>query len=221
MTMDALEAIRLRRSVRRYTDAPVADADLDRLLRLALLAPTGGMSQSWSIIVVREQATRAALAELVIRGGAEYFAAVRPPAEGTSAEAHREWAAGYAEQALASYRHVPVWVAMLRVPRATGYPADREDEARTADLISVGMMAENLFVAARAMGLGTVPTVFHWFFEDEFRALLKVPEELETPVITPLGYPEEWPQGLPPALAAIRRPWRTLVHDDAWGSPRA
>ena len=52
--MDALEAIRKRRSVRRYTDRPVADADVDTLLRLALLAPTGGMAQAWSLLVVRD-----------------------------------------------------------------------------------------------------------------------------------------------------------------------
>ena len=45
--------------------------------------------------------------------------------------------------------------------------------------------------------------------------------EIEVPLVTPVGYPEEFPTGLPPALAAIRRPWRTLVHDDAWGNPRA
>ena len=49
--MDAIEAIRKRRSVRRYTDRPVADADVDELLRLALLAPTGehgaGLDASW------------------------------------------------------------------------------------------------------------------------------------------------------------------------------
>jgi nitroreductase len=80
---------------------------------------------------------------------------------------------------------------------------------------------ENLFVAARARGLGTVPTVFHWFVEDEFRVLLDIAPELEIPLITPLGYPVEFPESLPPALKAIRRPWRTLVHDDGWGNPRA
>ncbi len=219
--MDALEAIRLRRSVRRYTDRAVSDADLDELLRLALLAPTGSMSQSWSMIVVRDPDTRAALADLTIRGGAEYFALMRPAAEGVTTEEHRAWAAGYAEDVLSSYRDVPVWIAMLRVPRPGSFDATRPEEGRTADIVSVGFMAENLFVAARAKGLGTVPTVFHWFFEEEFRALLEIPDELEIPVISPLGYPEEWPQGLPPALAKIRRPWRTLVHDDTWGNPRA
>lgn len=217
--MNADEAIRLRRSVRRYTPAPVADADIDALLRLALLAPTGGMAQAWSVIVVRDADKRRAVGELIIRGGAEYFRIVRPPAAGATAEEHAEWARGYAEQALGTYRDVPVWIVGLVVPRNM-FPPDRRDAERVADIASVAFAMENLFVAARARGLGTVPTVFHWFVEDEFRALLDIPADLEIPLVTPLGYPEEFPTSLPPALKAIRRPWRTLVHDDGWGNPR-
>ncbi len=218
--MDALEAIRKRRSVRRYTDRPVADEDVDELVRLALLAPTGGMAQAWSILVVRDAERRAALADLVIRGGAEYFRQVRPPAEGASAEEHAEWARGYARQALGTYPDVPVWILGVLVPRNV-FPAESRSLERDADMVSVGFMIENLMVAARAKGLGTVPTVFQWFVEDEFRALFGLPPQVEVPLLTPVGYPEEFPQGLPPALAAIRRPWRTLVHDDAWGNVRA
>ena len=218
--MDAIEAIRARRSVRRYTDRPVSDADVDELVRLGLRAPTGGMSQSWSILVVRDAAKRAALADLIIRGGGEYFAMMRPPKEGATPEEHAQWGREYAQQALGTYPQVPVWLIGLLVPRGM-FPPEERDSERDADMVSVGFMMENIFVAARAKGLGTVPTVFQWFVEDEFRALFDLPPEVEAPLVTPLGYPEEFPSGLPPALAAIRRPWRTLVHDDAWGNPRA
>jgi nitroreductase len=218
--MDALEAIRKRRSVRRYTDRPVADSDVDALLRLALLAPTGGMAQAWSLLVVREPETRAALADIVMRGGAEYFRIMRPPAPWVTLDEHAEWARGYAQQALGTYPDVPVWIVALRVPRDL-FPADQASLERDADVVSIGFMMENLHVAARAKGLGTVPTVFHWFLDDEFRALLDIPAEIEIPLITPLGYPQEFPEGLPPALAKIRRPWRALVHDERWGRPRA
>lgn len=219
--MDALEAIRKRRSVRRFTDRPVSDEDLDEIVRLALLAPTGGMQQAWSLLVVREPEHRAAIAELIIRGGGRYFAIARPPAEGASPEQHAEWGRSYANEVLGTYPEVPVWIVGLRVPRHAYPPDPRGDWERDADMVSVGFMFENLMVAARAKGLGTVPTVFQWFVEDEFRALLDLPPEVEAPLVTPLGYPEAFPEGLPPALAAIRRPWRTLVHDERWGEPRA
>ena len=219
--MDALEAIRKRRSVRRFTDRPVSDEDLDEIVRLALLAPTGGMQQAWSLLVVREPERRAAIAELIIRGGGRYFAIARPPAEGASPEQHAEWGRSYANEVLGTYPEVPVWIVGLRVPRHAYPPDPRGDWERDADMVSVGFMFENLMVAARAKGLGTVPTVFQWFVEDEFRALLDLPPEVEAPLVTPLGYPEAFPEGLPPALARIRRPWRTLVHDERWGAPRA
>ena len=217
--MDAIEAIRKRRSVRRYTDRPVPDETLDELLRLALLAPTGGMAQAWTLVVVREPERARALGELVIEGGGQYFAMARRPKDGATPEEHRQWAREYAEQTLATYRHVPVWIAAVVVPRNM-YPKAEGDFERIADITSLAFALENLFVAARAHGLGTVPTVFHWFVGERFRELLGIPAELEVPTITPLGYPEAFPTGLPPALQAIRRPWRTLVHDERWGNPR-
>lgn len=165
--LDALDAIRHRRAVRTYTDRPVAAADLDRLLRLALLAPTGHGAQSWSFVVVREPERRAALAELVLRGAAEYFRIFRPPAEGASEEEHAAWARGYAEKALGSYRQVPVWICAVIVPRFH-YPDDplKEHFERFGDVTSLAFALENLFVAARAIGLGTTPTIFHVLVED-------------------------------------------------------
>jgi nitroreductase len=217
--VDALEAIRLRRSVRSYSDQPVGDADLDELLRLALMAPTGGMAQAWSLLVIREPERRAALAEIVIAGGGAYFASVRPAQPGHTPEQHAQWGLDYANEVLGSYRHVPLWILGLVVPRDVFPPEDRDKEA-LADEISVAFAMENLFVAARAKGLGTVPTVFHWYNEPALRSLVGLPDEIRIPVITPLGYPTAFPVGLPPRLKELRRPWRTLVHDDMWGTTR-
>ncbi len=219
--MDALDAIRHRRAVRSYTDAPVADEDIDRLLRLTLLAPTGHMAQAWGFVVVREDPRRSALADLVLRGGADYFREARPAKEGTSAQEHAAWAQDYAEQVLGTYREVPVWICGFGVPRFSMDNEVLERIERFSDVTSVSFAFENLFVAARAMGLGTAPTIFHLFYEDEYRELLNVPDDVETHYITPLGHPTQFPEGLPPALAASRRPWRSLVHDESWGNTRA
>lgn len=219
--MEATEAIRLRRSVRRYTSAPVDERMVDRLLRLALLAPTESMAQAWSFVVVRER--RDALADLVVRGGGEYFRVMRPPAEGSDELAHTEWARDYAAQVVGGVRAAPLWIVPVLVRRAMvpePHRARLAEHERTAQVMSLAFAIENLMVAARAVGLGTLPTNFHGFLEDEFRGLLDLPAEVEAPIITPLGYPIEFPAALPPALAAIRRPWRSLVHDEVWGTAR-
>ena len=219
--MDALDAIRLRRSVRRFTDRAVPAEQVDRLLRLALLAPTESMAQPWSFVVVRER--REALAELVVGGGGEYFRVMRPRAAGASELEHAAWARGYAAQVVGGVRAAPVWIVPVLVPRET-VPAPHRDRLakheRTAALMSLAFAIENLLVAARAMGLGTLPTNFHGFREREFRELLALPPAVEAPIITPVGHPEAFPDALPPALARLRRPWRSLVHDETWGRPR-
>lgn len=53
--MEALTAIRSRRSVRQFTDEPVTDEQLDVLLRAAMAAPSASNGQSWRFVTVRER----------------------------------------------------------------------------------------------------------------------------------------------------------------------
>jgi nitroreductase len=53
--MDALEAIRRRRSVRRYTGEPIPREDLETIVDAGRLAATGGNRQPWEFIVVTER----------------------------------------------------------------------------------------------------------------------------------------------------------------------
>ena len=138
------------------------------------------MAQAWSLLVVRDASQRAKLAEIVIAGGGAYFASVRPAQPGTSPADHAQWGIDYANEVLGSYRHVPVWVLGLVVPRDVFPPEDRDKEA-LADDISVAFAMENLFVAARAKGLGSVPTVFHWYNERQLRDLVGLPDEIRIP----------------------------------------
>jgi nitroreductase len=54
--MDLFEVLHTRRSVRSFTDAPVAEADLEALLRAAMAAPSAGNAQPWHFVVVTERA---------------------------------------------------------------------------------------------------------------------------------------------------------------------
>jgi nitroreductase len=55
--MDALEAIRKRRSVRRYTGEPIPRADLETIVDAGRLAATGNNRQPWDFIVVTRRET--------------------------------------------------------------------------------------------------------------------------------------------------------------------
>ncbi|MCB9010689.1 MAG: nitroreductase family protein [Actinobacteria bacterium] len=219
--MDVVDAIRKRRAVRRYTDRPIPEGVLDRILRMALAAPTGSGAQAWGLTVVREPELRRQIAELVIAGGGRYFAIMRPRAEGATDEEHVAWGREYAEQILGSYRQVPVWVLGTLVPR-DNYPASMREGGHLDDVISVAFAMENLFLVARAEGIGSVPTTaFQRFEKDRLREILGMPPEVDPVILTPLGYPEAFPEGRPPALKRTFRRWQTLVHDERWGNTRA
>lgn len=216
--MELADAIRKRRAVRTYTDKPVDDETLDRILRLGLRAPTGGGQQAWGFLVVRDPDRRLQVGELIIRGGAQYFALMRPRKEGVSDEEHMAWANEYAEGVMSSYRHVPAFVVGLLVPRGypEGFPGGYED-----DLISLAFAFENLMLAARQEGLGSVPvTAFQRWEKDKLREILGIPADVDPAIVSPIGYPESFPSGLAPALKRNFRTWRALVHDDTYGNTR-
>jgi len=56
--MELSEAVMKRRMVRNFTEDAVPDEDLNRILELALHAPSAGFSQGWSFVVVRDEKRR-------------------------------------------------------------------------------------------------------------------------------------------------------------------
>lgn len=57
-TLDVLEAIRKRRSIRSYIDTPVEQEKLDRILEAARLSPSAVNFQPWAFVVVKDQACK-------------------------------------------------------------------------------------------------------------------------------------------------------------------
>ncbi len=71
---EELERIMLRqRAVRLFTDQPVDDALIERLLRAATFAPSGGNTQPWRFIVVRDKATKAGLGKVFDELGKQIY----------------------------------------------------------------------------------------------------------------------------------------------------
>jgi nitroreductase len=54
--MDALDAIRKRRSVRQYTGDPIPREDLETIVDAGRLAASGGNKQPWEFVVVTDRA---------------------------------------------------------------------------------------------------------------------------------------------------------------------
>ncbi len=64
MTRDILDVINTRQSIRRYTDNPVPDEFIDKILEAARWAPSGENEQPWKLLVVRDSETREKVGDL-------------------------------------------------------------------------------------------------------------------------------------------------------------
>jgi nitroreductase len=72
---------------------------------------------------------------------------------------------------------------------------------------------QNLFLAARALGLGTTLTTVHRLREPEVRAVLDIPGDVGTWALIPVGHPTgRWGE-------AARRPVRDVTYWDTWKAP--
>jgi nitroreductase len=77
---------------------------------------------------------------------------------------------------------------------------------------SIYPAVQNLMLAARALGLGTTLTTLHKLHEDDVKALLGIPEDVETMALIPIG----WPKGK--FGKPSRLPVDKVVYWDGWGA---
>ena len=215
--MDAIEAIMTTRAMRRYSDRPVDQADIETCLRAAQQAPSGGNVQPQQYVVVQDHAKRAALGELYRSAFDRYERSLPEP----SSFADERQAAAWRRTRDAS-RHladhlgeVPVIVVFLQ-PLIPWSPSDDEGPMDIGRLdASVYPAVQNFCVAARALGLGTALTTVIRIHTAEVLALLGAPAgRHEVAALTPLGYPTG-SFGVAP-----RKPAAAVTHWDSWGDKR-
>ena len=172
------QLIRWRRDVRRFKTDPVPDALIDRLLRLADLAPSVGNSQPWRILNVKDAGVRAA----IVRN----FETERQK----SAEVYGgEEASLYNKLKLAGFDAAPVHLAIFcDRDAAQGGGLGRQTMPETLDS-SCACMVTTLWLAAReaGLGLGWVSIVA----PSTVAATLGVPESWKFIGYLLLGWPEE------------------------------
>jgi nicotinate-nucleotide--dimethylbenzimidazole phosphoribosyltransferase len=202
------EVIAARRDVRRFRPDPVGDDIIDELLAAGHAAPSVGHSQPWRFIVVTDPLLRASAAVMADR-------ARLAQARQLDADSARH----LRSLQLEGIREAPVGVVVGCDRRAR--PAGILGRATfpDADLWSCACAIENIWLTARAHGLGLGWVTF--FDPDELRALLRLPEGVVTLGWLCLGWPDE----LPPAPGLERQGWSRrldiadVVARDRWPGP--
>jgi nitroreductase len=178
--MDALEAMETCRAMRWLKPDPVPEDLIRKLIFAATRASSPGNSQGWDFIVVRDPEQRRRIAELF---RAEVKPRLVPVSEG--ADGPRRLMSAGAHHLLDTFERVPV---LIFVCGAVIYPPASPMELFVPAALYPA--AQNLIVAARALGLGTVFTTFHMLCEPQLRPILGLPDSHRIQVMIPLGWPE-------------------------------
>jgi nitroreductase len=206
--MDLIETLRTTGAVRDFTQQPVPDDVVSRILDNARFAPSGANAQSWHVVLIKDPETRRALRDLYLPGWRDYLAmgaaglrpwapgndraaeaaAMSSPGEGVIAAA----AAGFA----AHFDRVPVLL-MVFADLAALAAVDRDlNRYSFAGGASVYPFAWSILLAARAEGLGGVLTTMLVREEDEVKRLLGAPERWALAGAIALGHPVRQPRRL-------------------------
>jgi nitroreductase len=208
--MELYDAMRTTAAIRQFTDDPLPDDVLVRILDNARFAPTGGNRQGVRVIVVRDPTTRQKLAELSLPGAKRYLA--------QSGNGESPWnplhAPGVDDATVAATDGSPMVASLLGaqvilvvcldlgVVAATDQHLDRIGVISGA---SVYPFVWNVLLAARNEGFGGVPTTMAVAKEPAVKSLLSIPDEYAVASVVPLGKPVHQPTKLK------RKPLRDIV----------
>ena len=210
MTVDLYEALMTTRAMRRYSDEPVTDEQVEACLRAAVQAPSGGNIQPYQFLVVRDPDLRARLGEIYLRAWNRYAPAVTAGDEG----ALRSGMLRASDHLANNIGRAPVLILVL-MPDIEMKVTDADGEMDVGPVeASVYPAVQNLILAARSQGLGTVLTTVYRIHEDEVREVCGIPDRYKVVAMLPLGHPTgRW--GVAP-----RRPFEKLTSWDRFGNKR-
>ena len=175
LAMPIGEAIYTQRSIRRFRPDPIPGDDLRLILEAATKAPSGGNAQPARFLVLTDPAI---IKEFGVLYREAWWAKRRD--EGRAWTTREEIPAeerSYSAAARLADEIGDAPCIVLAFTQRQGLPS------------SVIPGVQNLMLAARALGIGSVPTTLHPQVMDRVNALLGVPVEAEFHLCIPLGYP--------------------------------
>ncbi len=163
--MQFAELIKIRQSVRKYSDKPVDREKIERCINASRLAPSACNAQPWKFIVVDDHV----LKEKVAR---ETFSTVAPFNKFTL--------------------QAPVIVAIvMEKPNLLSQFGGRVKD-KDFYLIDIGITAEHFCLQAAEEGLGTC--MLGWFNERNVRKILGIPAKKRIGLLITLGYAADEPR---------------------------
>jgi nitroreductase len=193
--MELFDVMHTTFAAREFTDDPLPNETLFRILDNARFAPSGGNRQGWHVLVVRERRTREELAALAgpaaqryaaqLQAGENPWNTVDPTAVDSAAVERTPVPARLTEPVLRAAVVLVICVD-LRVVAATDQYLARIGVVSGA---SIYPFVWNILLAARHEGFGGTITTLAVAQEPKLKELLGIPRHVAVCAVMPLGRP--------------------------------
>lgn len=207
---ELLELLKHRRSIRKFKPDPVPDEYIDKILDAAHYAMSGGNSQPWQFLVVKDPSIREKIHnaylecwDFTYHMEQQRIQEFRLPAFDVPPPEKEK-----AKKMLAGWKDAPVYLVLLMDRRKHWGSVLVANQSLRVLPLSMGHCSMVIHLAAASLGLGTQRVDFS--FQQPFREILKYPEPLEIDVIIPIGY-RAYEPGTPHRL-----PLEEIVHRDTY-----
>lgn len=160
-SIEMLELIRQRQSDRKYSDRPVEQEKLERIIEAGRLSPSACNAQPWKFIVVNDPEVLAAVAGAAsakLLGMNTFVAQAR------------------------------LFIVVVRENPNISSKIGGGVKDKDYSYIDIGIATGNICLQAEAEGLGSC--IIGWFDESRMRKVLNIPSSKRIPVIIAVGYPD-------------------------------
>jgi nicotinate-nucleotide--dimethylbenzimidazole phosphoribosyltransferase len=193
-----------RRDVRRFRPDAVPDDVLERVLEAAHRAPSVGLMQPWRLIVIHDLATRVSVRRLAQRERLR------------QADRFDERTRQFLDQKIEGVVEAPLGLCVCCDHGDPDVEVLGRGTIPDTDIYSAACAVENLWLAARAEGLGVGWVSF--YRPEDLRALLGIPARVDPIAYLCIGWPDERPvrPGLEAAGWSSRVPLDAVVMDERW-----
>ena len=197
--MDVFEAMSTCRAIRYLKPEAIPDELITKVVTAATWAPSPGNSQGRDFIIVTDKKKIQQIANSIEESMSDRVASMQRPDR-----AHKLMLDG-TEYLLKTLKDCPVLIFVCGKPI---YPHESPRESFVWS--SIYPAAQNLIVAARAVGLGTVFTTFQGVAEPTIREILDIPDDILIGCMIPMGWPDRKFGPL------NREPYENVAHHNSW-----
>jgi F420 biosynthesis protein FbiB-like protein len=204
--MDFFEVVHTQRAIRRFKPDPVPEEAIQTMVDAAIRAPSGGNTQPWAFLVVSDPAKRKVISDAVKAGNTD--AEERRAEAMTFDPSRRRMRLGSI-----AFRENVASAPVLIIPCLVNPTSPSRDVNSLFAGSSIYGAVQNLMLAARAQGLGTLMTTFNIAIEPLIRREFGLPDDAKPVAVIPVGYPAEGERFGP----TTRKPAESVTYWNAWG----